>query len=55
MTARDEVADPDQQGHLGAQEIHRDLCDPAGSADVAVDNRDWADPRIVDVRRRHPV
>ncbi len=43
----DDVADPVQQRYLGAQRIYRETCDPAGSADVVVDNSDWSAPRIV--------
>ena len=43
----DDVADPDQQRYLGAQRIYRDTCDPAGSADVVIDNTDWSAPRLL--------
>lgn len=51
----DDVTDPDQRRYLGAQRIYRESCDPVGSADVVVDNADWADPRIVRVARRRRV
>lgn len=40
----DDVAHPDQQRYLRAQEIYRSTCDPLGRADVVVDNSDWAVP-----------
>ncbi len=43
----DDLAAPDQQRYLGAQRHYRDTCDPAGSADVVVDNTDWAAPVVL--------
>ena len=51
MAARDggvdDLDDPDQQRYLGAQRIYREACDPAGRADVVVDNTDWEHPVLV--------
>ena len=51
MVARDggvdDLDDPHQQRYIGAQRIYRDTCDPAGRADVVVDNADWEHPVLL--------
>ena len=51
MAARDgtvaEVAAPDQQRYLGAQQIYYEACDPAGRAAVVIDNSDWEHPILL--------
>ncbi len=51
MAVRDGTVDdptaPGQQRYLGAQRHYRDTCDPAGCADVVVDNTDWAAPVLL--------
>ena len=43
----DDPLHPDQARYLGAQRIYRERCDPAGRADLVVDNTDHRRPRIV--------
>lgn len=51
MSGRDgttaDVTHPDQRRYLDAQRIYREVCDPASSADVVVDNIDWSAPVVV--------
>lgn len=42
-----DVADPDQQRYIGAQELYFSACEPRKIADVIVDNADWAAPVLV--------
>lgn len=42
-----DVADPDQQRYIGAQELYFSACAPRQIADVVVDNADWAAPVLV--------
>ncbi|KQY57094.1 MULTISPECIES: AAA family ATPase [unclassified Nocardioides] len=50
MSERDgtpaDLAHPDQQRYLRAQEIYRETCDPVGLADVVIDNADWEKPAL---------
>ena len=56
MAARDgtvaDVTEPDQQRYLDAQRVYRNTCDPVASADVVVDNADWAHPVLLLSRAR---
>ena len=45
LAVRDGVAEPDPR-YIGAQRIYA-ACDPAGRADVVVDNTNLAAPRVI--------